>query len=49
MMTIGKLATVLRFPAGYRLFGRIVGGDAARKIYVAEYVKPLPGNKILDV
>src|SRR5438105_4248682 len=49
MMTIGKLSTVLRFPAGYRLFSRLVGGEAARKTYVAEYVKPVPGNKILDI
>jgi len=48
MNLIEKLSSVLSLPAGYRIFLRIVGGDFQRK-YVAEYVKPAPGEKILDI
>jgi cyclopropane fatty-acyl-phospholipid synthase-like methyltransferase len=49
MKTIGKLSEVLSFPAGYQLFQRMVGAESARKTYLAEYVKPAPGDKILDI
>src|SRR5438876_5163570 len=48
MKIIEKLSSVLSLPAGYRIFLRIVGGNFQRK-YVAEYVKPSPGDKILDI
>ena len=49
MKTIGKLSKILSFPAGYQLFQRMVGAESARKTYLAEYVKPAPGKKILDI
>jgi SAM-dependent methyltransferase len=49
MKIIGKLSTILSLPAGYRLFGWMVGGRSAWRTYLAEYVKPAPGNKILDI
>ena len=49
MKIIDRLSLVLSLPSGYRLFQRMVGGKAARKTYLAEYVKPVPGDKILDI
>ncbi len=49
MKIIGKLSTILSFPAGYRFFQRLVGGDSAWKTYLTEYVRPVPGEKILDI
>lgn len=43
-----KLRTVLDLPAGYRFFIRMVGGNV-RDTYVREYVKPAPGEKVLDI
>jgi SAM-dependent methyltransferase len=48
MKIIGKFSTILSFPAGYRLFSRLVGGDVWRT-YMADYVKPVAGEKILDI
>jgi SAM-dependent methyltransferase len=48
MKLIEKLSSVLSLPAGYRLWTRLVGGEVW-KVYVAEYVKPLPGEKVLDI
>jgi SAM-dependent methyltransferase len=44
----GRLYWLLSFPAVYRCFGAIVLGDA-RRIYLAEYVKPVLGEKVLDI
>ncbi|HEX3855797.1 MAG TPA: class I SAM-dependent methyltransferase [Verrucomicrobiae bacterium] len=44
-----KVSTILSFPAGYRLFQWMVGAESARKTYLAEYVKPAPKHKILDI
>jgi SAM-dependent methyltransferase len=49
MKIIAKISTILSLPAGYRLFRWVVGGDFAWKIYLAEHVKPAPGDKILDI
>jgi SAM-dependent methyltransferase len=49
MKVIGKLSAILSLPAGYRLFRWMVGGDSAWKIYLADYVKPAGGDKILDI
>jgi SAM-dependent methyltransferase len=38
---------LLSIPAGYRLFRELVGGDYAA--YVSEFVKPRPGDKVLDI
>ena len=42
------LTQVLRLPAAYRAFSRFVGGDA-RGTYVREYVRPMPGMRVLDI
>lgn len=49
MNIIEKLSLLLRFPSGYLLFQRMVGAESSRKTYLAEYVKPVPGDKILDI
>jgi SAM-dependent methyltransferase len=49
MNTIKKLSSLLNLPSGYRLFRRTVGGESAWKTYLAEYVKPAPSDKILDI
>src|SRR5215471_19595230 len=48
MKIIDSLSSVLSLPAGYRAFVHLVGGDVQRK-YVAEYIKPRPGDKVLDI
>ncbi len=48
MNIIGKLSMVLNFSAGYRLFSRLIGGNVWQ-IYLAEYVKPMAGEKVLDI
>jgi SAM-dependent methyltransferase len=48
MTIIDKLSAVLRIPAAYRLFQRLVRGDTGER-YVAEFVKPRPGDKVLDI
>jgi len=49
MKTVEKLSSLLSLPAGYRIFRWMMGGESAWKTYLAEYVKPAPGNKILDI
>lgn len=49
MKLIEKFSSVLSFPAGYRLFRRMVGGESVWKRYLAEHVKPAAGDKILDL
>jgi len=44
-----RLSLLLSLQAGYRLFRWMVGGESAWKIYLGEYVKPAPGDKILDI
>jgi SAM-dependent methyltransferase len=44
-----KLSSLLSFPAGYRLFRRMMGGESVWRVYLAGYVKPAPGDKILDI
>jgi SAM-dependent methyltransferase len=48
MKIIDRLSSILSVPAAYRLFTRIVGGDVWRT-YLAEYVKPVAGEKVLDI
>lgn len=47
MNIVDRVSSVLSLPSAYRTFRRLVGGDLDR--YVAEYVKPQPGAKILDI
>ena len=49
MKIVERLSLFLSLPAGYRLFGWMVGGGSAWRTYLAEYVKPAPGDKILDI
>jgi SAM-dependent methyltransferase len=49
MTIVKQLSKLLSLPIGYYLFRRIVGGDFAWKTYLAEYVKPLAGEKVLDI
>jgi SAM-dependent methyltransferase len=44
----GGLYSLLALPAAYRLFRALVQGNGCR-IHMSEYVKPLPGEKVLDV
>ena len=39
---------LLTLPSVYRLFRTIVLGNASR-IYLSEYVRPVPGEKVLDI
>src|SRR5689334_2036411 len=48
MSILNKLSSVLSIPAGYRLFSRLVRGDAW-ETYLSEYIKPTPGEKVLDI
>lgn len=43
-----RIYSVLALPAVYRLFGRAIRGDAYR-IYMAEYVRPRGGERVLDI
>ena len=48
MKVIDRLASFLSFPAAYRLFVHLIGTDLQKR-YVAEFVKPRPGDKVLDI
>ena len=47
MSIFGRLSSLLGCPAIYRGFGQIVGN--ASNIYLNEYVKPVAGEKVLDI
>jgi SAM-dependent methyltransferase len=49
MKIVERLSLLLNIPAGYRFFRWMVGGESAWRIYLDEYVKPAPGDKILDI
>lgn len=40
---------LLAIPAVYKLFSRIVGADRERSAFVKEYVRPRPGDRVLDI
>jgi SAM-dependent methyltransferase len=44
----GGFYSFLTFPSVYRLFRAIVKGNACQ-IYISEYVRPVPGEKVLDI
>ncbi len=44
----GKLYSLLSLPAVYRGFSALVLGDAYH-IYISDYVKPVAGEKVLDI
>jgi len=49
MRLLDKLSVVLSLPAGYRLLRGLVGGQALWQTCLTEYVKPAPGDKVLDI
>ena len=49
MKMVERLSLVLNLPASYRLFRSLVGGESVCRIHLAEYVKPVSGDKILDL
>jgi len=48
MSIFGRLSSLLGCPAFYRCFGQVVRGNAPN-IYLNEYVKPVAGEKVLDI
>lgn len=42
------IARVLDFPRVYSWFANCIGGDA-RSVYTREYVRPVPGERIVDI
>jgi len=46
--TMWKPQALLGLPRAYRLFGRLLGGDA-RNTYVQDYLQPEPGMRVLDI
>jgi SAM-dependent methyltransferase len=45
---VPSLKSILAVPAAYRLFGRVVGGNA-RATFVREYLRPAAGDRVLDL
>ncbi|HEX2122402.1 MAG TPA: class I SAM-dependent methyltransferase, partial [Thermoanaerobaculia bacterium] len=43
------LYRLLEVPALYESVQRLLGADAARKRFVARFLRPLPGARILDI
>lgn len=48
-MIISGIRRILEFPAIFKLFLKIIGGCAAHRRLVNEFIKPFPGAKILDI
>jgi SAM-dependent methyltransferase len=46
---IRVLRSVLSAPWAYRLFGLLVGAHATRTTFAQQYVRPRPGQRILDI
>ena len=49
MESSSGLRTVLARPWAYELWSRLVGGERSRAALVREYVRPLPGARVLDL
>lgn len=49
MSGIEKLSSVLRAPCAYSAFRQIIGTDKSWRVYLQEYVRPVAGEKVLDV
>ena len=43
------MKSLLEKPALYELFSRVVGAQASRETFVETYVRPRPGDQVLDV
>ena len=48
MSLFDRLSSILSLSAGYRRFSRAIRGRAW-ETYLAEYVKPVRGEKVLDI
>lgn len=44
-----KLNSILELPFAYTLFSRLVGSENSQSILVNQYVRPVAGNRILDI
>ena len=44
-----RLRSLLWLPSAYQLFWNAIGGRAYIRTLIGEYVKPQPGNRILDI
>lgn len=44
-----KLKSILEHPAVYKLFSNLVGAQNSQSILVNQYVRPVAGNRILDI
>jgi SAM-dependent methyltransferase len=49
MNFIHQLSRVLGCAPAYKLFSRIVGGQSVWRRYLSDYVKPVAGDKVLDI
>ena len=43
------MKSLLSIPLVYRLFGKAIGGDEGRRTFVSQYLKPNPGDRVLDI
>lgn len=48
MSSFDQFSTILRLPVAYRFFTWLIGGTA-RQTYIDQYVRPVPGEKVLDI
>ncbi len=49
MSLIPQLSSVLSLPWAYRAFRQFIGTDRSWRVYLQDYVRPLAGEKVLDV
>jgi len=43
------IRSVLSIPAVYHLFGQLTGGASGRRRFVADHIRPQPGDRVLDI
>jgi SAM-dependent methyltransferase len=46
---LGGVRSILQLPAVFRLFTCLVGGPRARAEFVRRYVRPCPGDRVVDI
>jgi 2-polyprenyl-3-methyl-5-hydroxy-6-metoxy-1,4-benzoquinol methylase len=44
-----RLRDILAVPAAYRAFDAFIGSRSARTVFVRDYVRPRPGDRVLDI
>jgi SAM-dependent methyltransferase len=47
--TTTGVRAVLSRPAVYELWSRVVGGDRARNTFARDHIRPVPGERVLDL